>query len=105
LSVACDEQKQKLQVLELNRSADTLEFLKSTRHDLINDLEKSKTKLNELLSEVYDNVVKPYSDLILKNQKEICQYIKEITNSTLKTYYLQNITKIESTISTLRINL
>jgi transcriptional accessory protein Tex/SPT6 len=48
LSVAFDKQKQKLQVLELNRSADTLEFLKSTRHDLINDLEKPKTKLNEL---------------------------------------------------------
>jgi hypothetical protein len=38
-------------------------------------------------------VVKPYSNLILKNQKEIRQYIEEITSSTLKTYYLQNITK------------
>ncbi|MDR3124669.1 MAG: hypothetical protein LBU10_02155 [Endomicrobium sp.] len=103
LSAAFDEQKQKLQVLELNWSANTLEFLKSARHDLINDLEKSKTKLNELLSEVYDNVVKPYSDLILKNQKEIHQYIEEITSGALKTYYLQDITKeIESTISTLQ---
>ena len=105
LSAAFDEQKQKLQVLELNWSANTLEFLKSARHDLINDLEKSKTKLNELLSEVYDNVVKPYSDLILKNQKEIRQYIEieDITSGTIKTYYLQDITtEIESTISTLQ---
>jgi signal transduction histidine kinase len=101
---AFDEQKQKLQVLELNWSDNTLEFLKSARHDLINDLEKSKTRLNELLTEVYDNVVKPYSNLILKNQKEIREYIEELSNGDLKIYYLQDIIKkLENTISILQL--
>jgi signal transduction histidine kinase len=104
LSEAFDAQKQKLQVLELNWSDNTLEFLKSARHDLINDLEKSKTGLDELLSEVYDNVVKPYSNSILKNQIEIRQYIEEITSGNLKSYYLQElIAELEKTISTLQL--
>ena len=104
ISEAFDEQKQKLQVLELNWSDNTLEFLKSARHDLINELEKSKTGLDELLSEVYDNIIKPYSNSILKNQKEIREYIEEMTNGNLKIYYLQElIIELEKTISTLQL--
>ncbi|MDR1522930.1 MAG: hypothetical protein LBS29_03135 [Endomicrobium sp.] len=104
ISGAFDEQKQKLQVLELNWSDNTLEFLKSAKHDLINDLEKSKTGLNELLTEVYDNVVKPYTNLILKNQKEIREYIEELTNRDLKIYYLQDIIKeLGNTVSMLQL--
>ncbi|MDR1417879.1 MAG: hypothetical protein LBI80_01770 [Endomicrobium sp.] len=104
ISEAFDQQKQKLQILELNWSDNTVEFLKSARHDLINDLEKSKMGLGELLSEVYDNVIKPYSNSILKNQKEIREYIEEITNGNLKVYDLQElITELDKIISTLKL--
>jgi hypothetical protein len=103
ISESFDDQKQKLQVLELNWSDNTIEFLKSARHDLINNLEKSKTGLNELLSEIYDNVVKPYNNLILKNQKEMRLYIEDITNAKLKEYSLNDIEKeIESDITSLQ---
>jgi hypothetical protein len=78
-----DTQRQKLQVLELTWSESTIELLRSARHDLINELEKSQTGLSELLTEVYDNVVKPYNALILENQLATRAYIEDITTGKL----------------------
>ena len=48
-----DIQRQRLQALELNWSQDTIELLRSSRHDLVNQLEKTKTGFDDLLYEVY----------------------------------------------------
>jgi len=86
ISESFDAQKQKLQVMELNWSDNTVEFLRSARHDLVNQLEKSKTGMNELLLEVYDNVVKPYSNSILESQREMRAYVEELTSGKLDEY-------------------
>lgn len=91
ISESFDAQRQKLQVLELSWSDNTVEFLKSARHDLINQLEKSKTGMDELLVEVYDNVVKPYSKSILESQKAMRSYVEEITSGQLSEYSLEEI--------------
>ncbi|MCL2390281.1 MAG: hypothetical protein FWC88_02510, partial [Endomicrobia bacterium] len=103
VSESFDEQKQKLQALELSWSDNTVAFLRSARHDLINQLEKSKTGLNELLTEVYDNVVKPYSVSVLESQKEMRAYIEEITSGRLNDYQLKQIEEtIEETVLDLK---
>ncbi len=103
VSESFDAQKQKLQALELNWSDNTVQFLRSARHDLINQLEKSKTGMNDLLVEVYDNVVKPYSSFILESQKETRAYIDEITSGKLGEYKLKDIdAKIEGVVDSLR---
>jgi K+-sensing histidine kinase KdpD len=60
---------------------------------LINQLEKTKTGLSDILTEVYDNVVKPYSFSILESQKEMRAYIEEITSGRLSEYSLCEIQK------------
>lgn len=103
ISESFDAQRQKLQVLELNWSDNTVQFLRSARHDLVNQLEKSKTGMNDLLVEVYDSVVKPYSKSILESQKEMRAYIDEITSGKLSEYKLKDIdAKIESIADVLR---
>ena len=102
ISESFDAQRQRLQVLELNWSDNTVEFLKSARHDLINQLEKSKTGLDELLVEVYDNVVKPYSNSILASQKEMRAYVEEITSGKLNEY---TVSEIQENISQIIENL
>ncbi|MCL2143934.1 MAG: hypothetical protein FWH43_00340 [Endomicrobia bacterium] len=96
ISESFDAQRQKLQVLELSWSDNTIEFLRSARHDLINQLEKSKTGMDELLIEVYDKVVKPYNSSILESQKAMRAYVEEITSGKLSDYALED---IERTIS------
>jgi sensor histidine kinase regulating citrate/malate metabolism len=91
ISETFDAQRQKLQIMELSWSDNTVEFLRSARHDLINHLEKSKTGLDELLIEVYDNVVKPYSSSILESQKEMRSYVEEITCGRLSEYSLSSV--------------
>jgi len=93
ISESFDAQRQKLQMLELSWSDSTIEFLRSARHDLINQLEKSKTGMDELLIEVYDNVVKPYSNSILESQKAMRAYVEEITSGKLSDYSLEDIQK------------
>lgn len=83
VSDSFDTQRQKLQALELNWSQDTVELLRSSRHDLINELEKTKTGLNDLLFEVYEKIVKPYKDAILENQKNTREHIEELGNGIL----------------------
>lgn len=83
ISDSFDTQRQKLQALELNWSQDTVELLRSSRHDLINELEKTKTGLNDLLFEVYEKIVKPYKDAILENQKNTREHIEELGNGIL----------------------
>ncbi|MCL2484756.1 MAG: ATP-binding protein [Endomicrobia bacterium] len=103
ISETFDEQKQKLQALELSWSDSTVAYLKSARHDLINQLEKSKTGLSELLTEVYDGVVKPYSVSVLESQKKMRAYIEEITSGKLNDYDLKQIEEnIEETVLNLR---
>ncbi|MDR2425766.1 MAG: hypothetical protein LBD46_01045 [Endomicrobium sp.] len=103
ISESFDSQRQKLQVLELSWADNTIEFIKSARHDLINQLEKSKTGMDELLVEVYDNVVKPYSKSILESQKAMRSYVEEITNGQLRDYSLEQIQKtITKTIDDLK---
>lgn len=103
ISESFDAQKQKLQILELSWSDNTIEFLRSARHDLINELEKSKTGMNELLIEVYDNIIKPYSDSILESQREMRSYVEEITSGQLQEYSLEDLEgEIEKTINSLR---
>jgi hypothetical protein len=70
ISDSFDTQRQKLQILELNWSQDTVELLKSSRHDLVNQLEKTKTGFDGLLYEIYEKIVKPYKEAILENQKK-----------------------------------
>ena len=91
ISESFDAQRQKLQVLELSWPDSTIEFLKSARHDLINQLEKSKTGMDELFVEIYDNVVKPYSESILESQKAMRSYVEEITSGKLSEYSLGEI--------------
>lgn len=86
ISESFDAQRQKLQVLELSWPDSTIEFLRSARHDLINQLEKSKTGMDELFVEIYDNVVKPYSESILESQKAMRSYVEEITSGKLSEY-------------------
>lgn len=103
ISESFDAQRQKLQVLELSWSDNTIEFLKSARHDLINQLEKSKTGMDELLVEIYDNVVKPYSGSILESQKAMRAYVEEITSGQLSEYSLESIQEdITKTINELK---
>jgi len=103
MSETIDAQMQKLQVLELSWSDNTLEFLRSARHDLANQLEKTKTGLNDILTEVYDNVVKPYSSSILESQRETRAYIEEITSGKLSEYPLYEIQfEIEKIIGLLK---
>ncbi|MDR1695961.1 MAG: hypothetical protein LBR69_04970 [Endomicrobium sp.] len=103
ISESFDEQKQKLQALELSWSDNTVAFLRSARHDLINELEKSKTGLNELLTEVYDNIVKPYSVSVLESQRDTRAYIEEITSGKLNDYPLKHIEEnIEMTVLNLK---
>ena len=83
ISDSFDTQRQKLQALELNWSQDTVELLRSSRHDLINELEKTKTGFNDLLSEVYEKIVKPYKDAILENQKNTREHIEELGTGKL----------------------
>ncbi len=83
ISDSFDTQRQKLQALELNWSQDTVELLRSSRHDLINELEKTKTGFNDLLSEVYEKIVKPYKDAILENQKNTREHIEELGTGRL----------------------
>ena len=83
VSDSFDTQRQKLQALELNWSQDTVELLRSSRHDLINELEKTKTGFNDLLSEVYEKIVKPYKDAILENQKNTREHIEELGTGKL----------------------
>ena len=92
ISDSFDTQRQKLQALELNWSQDTVELLRSSRHDLINELEKTKTGFNDLLSEVYEKIVKPYKDAILENQKNTREHIEELGTGKLsknKISYIQ----------------
>ncbi len=83
ISDSFDTQRQKLQALELNWSQDTVELLRSSRHDLINELEKTKTGFNDLLSEVYEKIVRPYKDAILENQKNTREHIEELGTGRL----------------------
>ena len=83
ISDSFDTQRQKLQALELNWSQDTVELLRSSRHDLINELEKTNTGFNDLLSEVYEKIVKPYKDAILENQKNTREHIEELGTGKL----------------------
>ncbi len=99
MSESFDAQKQKLQSLELDWSGSTVEFLRGARHDLINQLEKSKTGMDELLVEVYDNVVKPYRNSILESQKEMRSYIEEITNGVFEQYSFKDLEKELKTIA------
>jgi signal transduction histidine kinase len=91
VSETIDAQMQRLQILELSWSENTVEFLRSARHDLINQLEKSKTGLDDILTEVYDKVVKPYNSSILESQKEMRAYIEEITSGKLSEYSLYEV--------------
>lgn len=95
ISDSFDTQRQELQTLELNWTQDTIELLKSSRHDLINELEKTKIGFNDLLSEVYEKIVKPYKDAILENQKNTREHIKELGTGNL---YKHTITDIQSQI-------
>ena len=83
ISDSFDTQRQKLQALELNWSQDTVELLRSSRHDLINELEKTNTGINDLLSVVYEKIVKPYKDAILENQKNTREHIEELGTGKL----------------------
>jgi len=95
ISDSFDTQRQKLQALELNWSQDTVELLRSSRHDLINELEKTKTGLNDLLSEIYEKIVSPYKEAILENQKNTREHIEELGTGKLSkktvSYIQQNI--------------
>jgi hypothetical protein len=103
MSENIDAQMQKLQVLELSWSDNAVEFLRSARHDLVNQLEKTKTGLNDILTEVYDNVVKPYSFAILESQKEMRAYIDEIISGKLSEYALCEIqNEIEKIVGELK---
>ena len=79
-----DSQIQKLQILELNWSQDTIELLRSSRHDLVNQLEKTKTGFNDILSEVYEKIITPYKNDILENQKNTRQHIEDLTAGRLR---------------------
>ena len=78
-----ESQIQRLQLLELNWAQDTVELLKSSRHDLVNQLEKTNTGLNDILSEVYDKIVKPYRDEILENQKNTRENVEDLSSGKL----------------------
>ncbi len=86
ISDSFDTQRQKLQALELNWSTDTVALLRSSRHDLINELEKTKVGFNDLLGEVYEKIVKPYKDAILENQKNTREHIEELSTGNLYKY-------------------
>ena len=95
ISDSFDTQCQKLQALELNWSYDTVNILRSSRHDLINELEKTKVGFNDLLYEVYEKIVKPYIDAILENQKNTREHIEELGTGNL---YKNTITYIQTQI-------
>jgi len=91
ISDSFDTQRQKLQILELNWSQDTVELLKSSRHDLVNQLEKTKTGFDGLLYEIYEKIVKPYKEAILENQKNTREHIEELSEGKLNKTNLQYI--------------
>jgi len=91
LHTSFDKQIQKLQILELNWSRDTIELLRSSRHDLVNQLEKTKTGFNDILSEVYEKVITPYKDDILENQKKTRQHIEDLTAGRLRKIFISEI--------------
>ena len=78
-----DIQRQRLQALELNWSQDTIELLRSSRHDLVNQLEKTKTGFDDLLYEVYEKIVKKYKDDILENQKKTREHLEDLRDGKL----------------------
>ena len=86
-----DIQRQRLQALELNWSQDTIELLRSSRHDLVNQLEKTKTGFDDLLYEVYEKIVKQYKDDILENQKKTREHLEELSDGKLNKVPLINI--------------
>ena len=86
-----DIQRQRLQALELNWSQDTIELLRSSRHDLVNQLEKTKTGFDDLLCEVYEKIVKQYKDDILENQKKTREHLEELSDGKLNKVQLINI--------------
>jgi len=86
-----DIQRQRLQALELNWSQDTIELLRSSRHDLVNQLEKTKTGFDDLLYEVYEKIVKQYKDDILENQKKTREHLEELSDGKLNKVPLMNI--------------
>ena len=86
-----DIQRQRLQALELNWSQDTIELLRSSRHDLVNQLEKTKTGFDDLLYEVYEKIVKQYKDDILENQKKTREHLEELSDGKLNKVPLTNI--------------
>lgn len=83
ISDSFDTQRQKLQALELNWSQDTVELLKSSRHDLVNQLEKTKTGFDDVLYEIYEKIVRPYKEAILENQKNTREHIEELSEGQL----------------------
>jgi len=83
ISDSFDTQRQKLQALELNWSQDTVELLKSSRHDLVNQLEKTKTGFDDILYEIYEKIVRPYKEAILENQKDTREHIEELSEGKL----------------------
>lgn len=91
-----ESQVQKLQSLELNWAEDTVELLKSSRHDLVNQLEKTNTGFNDILSEVYEKIVKPCRDEILENQKITGEHIEDLSNGKL---HKTDLTYINGTIA------
>lgn len=93
LNTSFDKQIQKLQILELNWSKDTVELLRSSRHDLVNQLEKTKTGFNDILSEVYEKVITPYKNDILENQKNTREHIEDLTTGRLKKTSVYEITE------------
>lgn len=100
ISDSFDTQRQKLQILELNWSQDTIELLKSSRHDLVNQLEKTKTGFDDLMYEIYGKIVKPYKEAILENQKNTREHIEELSEGKLNKTDLKYIeTNIKEQIS------
>ena len=91
-----DIQRQRLQALELNWSQDTIELLRSSRHDLVNQLEKTKTGFDDLLSEVYEKIVKQYKDDILENQRKTREHLEELSDGKLNKVLVKD---IENTIN------
>lgn len=89
-----ESQIQRLQSLELNWAEDTVELLRSSRHDLVNQLEKTNTGFNDILSEVYEKIVKPYRDEILENQKTTREHVEDLSNGKLHKTDLNYINEI-----------
>ena len=65
--------------------------MRSSRHDLVNQLEKTKTGFDDLLYEVYEKIVKQYKDDILENQKKTREHLEELSDGKVKKVQLINI--------------